>query len=120
MDTTKGSNQMATPSNSNKGRAKTAESLDAAAPMQRFHPHSRANRIAALEAGESIAEAKRLDIDESARDEISIAVDDLKSTMSKAAVLAAQRSGNTYITEIGQFFTRSGDIIVTAVVTRTA
>lgn len=111
---------MATANNTRRTAAKSAETTEAQNGMQRFHPHSRANRIAALVAGESIAEAKRLDIDESARDEIRIAADELKSTMSKAAVLAAQRSGNTYITEIGQFFTRSGDIIVTAVVTRTA
>lgn len=88
--------------------------------MQRFHPESRANRIADLGIGESLAEAKRLDFDNTTKAEVDEVIQNLKSTMSKVAVRAAQRSGHTFTTEIGQFITRSGDIIVTAVVTRTA
>ena len=112
---------MATTKPTRKPAAQPALPLEGEADqMQRFHPHSRANRIAALGIGESVSEAKRLDFDNTTKAEVEEVMDNLKSTMSKTAVLAAQRSGHTFTTEVGEFITRSGDIIVTAVVTRTA
>lgn len=89
-------------------------------PMQRFHPNSRANRIAALGVGESVSEAKRLDIDTTGKAEMDEVQDNLKSTLSAAASRASERSGYTFVTEIGQILTRSGGMLVVAVVTRTA
>lgn len=66
-----------------------------------------------------MAEAKRLIVDDTTRQEIDDAIASLKSTMSKAASRASDRTGHKYMTEVGQFFTRFNDIIVTAVVTRT-
>ncbi len=88
--------------------------------MQRFHATSRPNKIAALEIGDSDAMAVRIDFDTQTKEAIDNAVNLLKSNMGKAADTAAKRSGNKYITEIGKFFTRSGDIVVVSTVTRMA
>lgn len=88
--------------------------------IERFHPHSRANRIANLVVGACISEATRLDFDSATREDRDNAIADLKSNMSKAASQAAQRSGHKFTTEVGEFITRSGDLILTAVVTRLA
>lgn len=85
---------------------------------QRIHPDSRPNRLAALEIGESISEARRIDLDTSPKDTIEAETEKLKSVMSKAANFATKRSGYKFITEVGDFRTRSGDLMVVAVVTR--
>lgn len=86
--------------------------------LQRIHPDSRPNQIARLDVGESLSHAVRMDFSATDREEIESKRSTLKSTMSKAAVAAAARSGGKFITEIGDFRTRSGDIIAVAVVTR--
>lgn len=88
--------------------------------VERYYPNSRANRIASLSIGESVSEAKRLDFNQATKDDIESVTANLKSTMSKAAVLAAQRCAGKFATETGQFLTRSNDLILVAVVTRTA
>lgn len=87
--------------------------------MQRFHPDSRANRVAGMEVGVSISEAVRIDLGEADRDHISMEAERLKSTMSKAATLARMRSGREFVTESGEFMTRSGHLVLVTVVTRT-
>ncbi len=79
---------------------------------------SRPNLLAIIDVGLSLSVAQRLEFDSTTKVDIDLAMTNLKGTMSKAAGLAAARSGNKYITEVGTFNTRSGDIIVTAVVTR--
>ena len=89
-------------------------------PVQRVHPNSRPNRMAELEKGESVSEARRISIDHATKDSMEEAYTSLKSVMSKAANFATKRSGYQFITEMGDFRTRSGDLIVVAVVTRIA
>lgn len=76
------------------------------------------SRIAALAIGESESSSVRIQFDVTSKDELFTLSNNLKSTMSKAADRASKRCDSRFVTEIGQFFTRSGDIIVTAVVTR--
>lgn len=86
--------------------------------MQRFHPSSRPNKLVGLEVGESDCMSIRLEFDNHTHGDVEHAVLTLKSTMGKAADTAAKRSGYKFITETGKFFTRSGDIVVVAAVTR--
>lgn len=86
--------------------------------MQRFHQQGRANRMAALVLGESLSESRRYPMDKHTKGNMDEAVVELRRVMSKAADLAAKRSGNKYTTETGEFVTRSGHVVVTAVVTR--
>jgi hypothetical protein len=112
--------------NSPKTHRKTTRRHEAPPPenkpveMQRLHPESMANRIAALDIGDSVSAVRRLDFDGTTKDEIETVKLNLKSTLSKAAVRAAGRSGNTYRTEAIETLTTSGDVLVVAVVTRTA
>lgn len=89
-------------------------------PTQRFHADSRPNRLVGLGTGQSASESVRLDFNTSTKEEMDSAIVSLRQTMSKAADQASRRSGYKFVTETGQFITRSGDIVVTAVVTRTA
>jgi hypothetical protein len=87
---------------------------------QRMYPESRVNRMCTLEVGESEAASRRLEFGdvqdgETVQGELEV----LRSTISKAAQVASKRSGHTYTTETGQFFTRSNDIVLVAVATRT-
>lgn len=87
-------------------------------PLQRHHPNSRANVVAELAVGQSYSESRRLVFDETKKLDVEEARADLKNILTKVASLAATRSGHKYTTESGEFFTRSGDIIVSVVVTR--
>lgn len=88
--------------------------------MQRVVSDSRPNRIAALEVGQSESAVIRLSLEEAVDVDVQATINDLKSTMSKAAVRAAERTGYTYMTESGTTLTSTGGIIVFSVVTRTA
>lgn len=88
--------------------------------VQRFHPESRVNRIAALEVGESVSESKRLTVDEYVKGGGEKAMASLKQTMSTAAARAGKKAKRKFTTECGEFKTRFGHVIVCAVVTRTA
>lgn len=88
--------------------------------MERNYPNSRANQIAALEVGQSYSESVRIDCSGIGdhKDRLITVKTNLRSTVNKAANNATKRSGNEYVIEGGEFFTRSYDLIVTVVATR--
>lgn len=89
-------------------------------PAQRNYPESRVNRIAELEVGQSESAAIRLTFGKGLdKDMVAAMSDSLRNSLAKAADVAAKRSGHLYTTETGEFFVAKGDIIVTAVATRT-
>ena len=101
-------------------RSQTRATSDEVIATQRQHPNSRPSRIAALAIGESMAEAKRVDLDDATKDTVNEIMTNLTSALSRAAVSASDRTGYTYRTQAGQFITASGEIMITAVVTRVA
>ncbi len=104
----------------NKSNAENTTKESTIETMERNFPNSRANQIAALEIGQSYSESVRLDmskpIDHQAQ--LTTIKTNLRSTVNKAANNAAKRSGNEYVIEGGEFFTRSYDLVITVVATR--
>lgn len=86
--------------------------------MERLHINSRATRIAELKMGESYTESVRCDFDNMGKEQTKQAKENLRNTLNKAMSNATKRSGKTYTLESGEFFTRTYDIMVCAVVTR--
>lgn len=116
---------MAVPKTQTKAKPVATKTVKPVAQVQpvlqipkRMHPTSRVNRIVALECGASLSEAVRIDPDHADKDTIKSKALLLKSAMSKAADTATRRSGFKFITEVGEFRTRSEDIMLVAVVTR--
>lgn len=111
---------MATP----KPAAKSKSAKPAAAPASTDaaqaagHANSRPNRIAALDVGQSVAEATRFAFDAATKEDIKACLTNLRGTMTKAAHLATQRSGHEFTTDTFTSLTYSGDIMVVGVVTR--
>lgn len=103
---------------------KTASSTNEASieTMERNFPNSRANQIAALEVGQSYSESVRLDLSIRGdhKSQMTTLKTNLRSTVNKAANNAEKRSGNKYVIEGGEFFTRSNDLMLTVVATRVA
>jgi len=102
-------------------RSKTTKTVPAAAPAIRAqHADSRPNRISLLDIFESESMAQRLPMLGATAEKISASTAAVKGIMSKAAERASERTGNTYTTETVTSLTRSNDILVIAVVTRTS
>ncbi len=85
--------------------------------VERVHTNSRATRISDLKIGESFSESVRCDFDKISKQDALKIKDNLRNTLNKAMSNAAKRSGSKYTLESGEFFTRTHDLIVTAVVT---
>lgn len=109
MSTTK-QRKTATPNNGN---------TDGLKEMQRVHPESRANRLVALDIGESISDAMRMSFDHTRKETIEATIVNLRGIMGKAVSRAVERSGYKFTIETGTIFTRSTDILVVVVATRT-
>lgn len=97
--------------------AKNSEGNGSSETMERVHINSRANRIAELKAGESYSESFRCDFDILGKESTKQIKENLRNTLNKAMNNAAKRSGKKYTLESGEFFTRTYDIMITAVVT---
>lgn len=85
-----------------------------------FIPASVRARIAALEIGESIAEARRLDEDTATRAKIATVAENLRNTVTTASQRAKATTGHIYTVEVGDYRTRTYDLIVVVTVTRLA
>jgi hypothetical protein len=87
--------------------------------MDRVHPNSRPNLIAALEVDQSYTESVRVSLDNTAKDDWLRAKTNLRNTLNKAASNAEKRlPGSEFTIEAGEFFTRSHDLMICVVVTR--
>jgi hypothetical protein len=81
---------------------------------------SRSNRIANLEIGETEAIVTRLDFDTTTKEVITDTINRNKSTMSGAVGRAKRiRPGTQFSVEVGDMFTRNGDILIVVAATRT-
>lgn len=107
---------------SSKPPKKVARPSKSPAPVietpKRVYRDSRINRMAELLVGETICAGVRVEIDRADSDTLKQTSQSLKSSMSKAADQASRRTSGKFITEVGDFRTRSGDIIMVAAVTR--
>jgi hypothetical protein len=81
---------------------------------------SLAQQIADLAVGKSVAIADRLDGDEATKEVIRETRLRQRNTVAAAVSRAKARSGGTFTVEGGEITTRSLDILITLVVTRTA
>lgn len=101
--------------------SKTAKKpADDSTGMKRHHPESRANKIAALQLGETYSEAVVFEFDFVQRDEMLLRSENLRATFSSAVARAGERTaGHKYRMNSGSFIgSTSGDIVVTVAVTR--
>lgn len=89
-------------------------------PIRAQHADSRPNRIALLDIGESESMAQRIPMRDATAERITASTTAVKGNMSKAAERACERTGNTYTTETVTSLTRSNDVLVITVVTRTS
>lgn len=97
--------------------AKNYDDNGSSETMERVHINSRANRIAELKEGESFSESVRCDFNKTDKESTQRVKENLRNTLNKAMNNAAKRSGKKYTLESGEFFTRTYDIMITAVVT---
>jgi hypothetical protein len=81
---------------------------------------SRPQQIAALEAGESYAVARRLDINKATREMINAERLAMKRAIDPAVARAKLLTAAEYAVEVGDYRTRSGDLILVTTVTRAA
>ena len=109
---------MSTQQKTAKSAAGTSAKKPAVEKPKKVQAGSRTTRIAELAVGASESSAVRLGFNDHSKEFVAEELDRLRSTMNKAASLASKRSGSTYVTECGVFFTRSGDLVLTAVATR--
>lgn len=86
----------------------------------KVYANSRAHRLSNLDVGESLAEAKRIPIQEASHEVIRDASKNIKGSLSHSIASAAERTGFTYKTESVQSLTQSNDVLVIQVVTRTS
>lgn len=81
-------------------------------------PDSRVTRICLLSNGECESISARIPFKKALPDEVLETKKRLGNTLRAATRRAADRSGNKYDTETGDFRAENGDLLVTAVVTR--
>ncbi len=84
-------------------------------------PHSLAHTLGTLAVGQSVAEAKRLDLDFATREELQREKRRLNNMATTAVARAkAKHEGRRWSAEIGHFPTASHDLMLCCVITRTA
>ena len=84
-------------------------------------PHgSMRAKIAALKSGESFARAERIDFDSATRETLAETMQAMRNVVNPSANRASSETGNQYVVETGKWITRSGDVMLTVVVTRLA
>lgn len=94
---------------------KTAPKTAETAPVP-----SRVQQIADLDVGKSASFVERLDGDEATKEVILATRDSLLNTTASVVKRAKDKTGQSYTVENGTMTTRSLDIVVIVVVTRTA
>lgn len=76
-------------------------------------------QIGALEIGESFPRVQRFNYDVLTRHDLRVAINSLRNAMISALTRAKIETGNEYTIEQGEMFTRSKDLLLIVVVTRT-
>jgi len=76
-------------------------------------------KIAALKTGESFSRAKPIDFDSATRETLAGKMEAMRNAMTPSASRTSSKTGNQYMVETGKWITRSGDMVLAVVVTRT-
>lgn len=76
-------------------------------------------QVGALEVGESFPRVQRFNYDVLTRHDLRAAISSLRNAMLSALTRAKEDTGNEYTIEQGEMFTRSKDLLLLVVITRT-
>lgn len=76
-------------------------------------------QVAALAVGECYSQSERLDFDSLTRNDLSVVAAAIRNALAPSVRRAADETGNEYTIEMGEWRTRSRDMVLTFIVTRT-
>ena len=78
------------------------------------------SQIARLAVGESYSKSSRLNFDSLTREDLLAATESLRTTLHSPVRRAQEDTGHSYNIEVGEWRTRTKDIVITVIVTRQA